>query len=176
MKKSIEKRLSYLYTGELSAVMAFIGVSFLVNYAYPELQLFSLSSFWLSFCLLEFLLLQGTMYWYSKLQVVKKSHSAVTLSKIVILLRKLKNWNIVLIIVTPVAFIIDLLKWDPLPSGGGYVTVFIYIFAILEYINYFHIQLSYDNASDVKNLLTLKRLKKASLSKDFERMHNNNIV
>lgn len=153
------------------AVVVFIIVSFLLNKAYPKLQLYSLTSFWLSFFLLEFLLVQGSMYWYSKWKRLKSENISVTPIRMVQRLKKVKKWNIGLMIVPFFMFVIDLLQWYPsLPIVGLLISGFIYIFAILEYINYFHIQLSYDNLSDIKYLLKSKRLKQACLSKDFERM------
>lgn len=68
-------------------------------------------------------------------------------------------------------FVIDLIKWNPtLPLAGLAFVGFVYTFAILEYINYFHVQLSYDNSSDLKYLLKTKKLKQACISKDFERI------
>ncbi|EJS47917.1 hypothetical protein IC9_04553 [Bacillus toyonensis] len=72
MKRNLEKRLSYLYTGELFSVITFIFTSYLLNYAYPTLHLYSLYSFWVSFLLLEFILLQGVIYWYVKWKRLKK--------------------------------------------------------------------------------------------------------
>lgn len=54
LKKTLEKRLAYLYSGELFSIITFVPVSFLLNYALPNLQLYSLYSFWVSFILLEF--------------------------------------------------------------------------------------------------------------------------
>ena len=171
MKKRIEKRLSYLYTGESMAVVSFIMVSFLLNKTYPQLQLYSLASFWFSFFLLEFLLVQGSIYWYSKWRRLKSENTSATPIRMVQRLKKVQQWNIGLMIVPFFMFVIDLLQWYPsLPIGGLSISGFIYIFAILEYINYFHIQLSYDNSSDIKYLLKSKRLKQACLSKDFERI------
>jgi hypothetical protein len=65
LRINIEKRLSYLYTGETMSVVGFIIVSYLLNRTYPVLQLYSLASFWVSFFLLVFLLVQGSMYWYA---------------------------------------------------------------------------------------------------------------
>ena len=153
------------------AVVGFIIVSFSLNRAYPQLQLYSLFSFWVSFFLLEFLLVQGSVYWHSKWKRLKNENISVTPVRIVKRLKKLKKWNMGLMIVSPFMFVFDLFKWYPsLPLGGLYLSGFIYIFAILEYINYFHIQLSYDNLSDIKYLLKSKRLKQACLSKDFERI------
>jgi hypothetical protein len=171
MKKELEKRLSYLYSGESLAVVGFIIVSFLFNKANPQLQLFSLFSFWASFFLLEFLLVQGIMYWYSKWRRLRSENTSVTPIAIVQRLKKVQIWNIVLMIVVPFIFVFDLVKWYPsLPLKGLSLSAFIYLFAILEYINYFHIQLSYDNRSDMKYLVKSKKLKQASLSKDFERI------
>jgi hypothetical protein len=171
LRINIEKRLSYLYTGESMAVVGFIIVSFLLNRTYPTLQLYSLASFWVSFFLLEFLLVQGSMYWYAKWKRLKKENISVTPIYVVKRLKKLKKWNIGLIIISPLLFVIDILKWYPyMPISGLSISVFIYVFSILEYINYFHIQLSYDNLSDIRYLLKTKRLKQASLTKDFERI------
>lgn len=167
----LEKRLLYLYSGELSSIIVFVFVSYLFNYAYPNLQLYSLYSFWLSFILLEWLLLQGTIYWYVKLKRLRNENTSITPIKIVRQLHCLKTLNIVMMITTIIAFIFDFIKWYPsLPLGGLSIALFIYIFAILEFINYFYIQLSYDNISDIKYLLKSKKLKKSCMNKDFKRI------
>ncbi|WP_163243323.1 general stress protein [Bacillus aquiflavi] len=171
MKEMLEKRLLYLYSGELSSIIVFVFVSYLFNYAYPNLQLYSLYSFWLSFILLEWLLLQGTIYWYVKLKRLRNENTSITPIKIVRQLHCLKTLNIVMMITTIIAFIFDFIKWYPsLPLGGLSIALFIYIFAILEFINYFYIQLSYDNISDIKYLLKSKKLKKSCMNKDFKRI------
>jgi hypothetical protein len=169
-RKKLEKRLSYLYSGELLSAIAFFLISFLFNKAYPGLKLFSLFSFWISFFLLEFILLQGSLYWYVKLKRLKEEHTSITPTHIILRLKHLKKWNIGLILFSPCLFIVDLLVQAPSIPGGLYIAGFIYIFAIIEYINYFHIQLSYDNLSDIKFLIKTKKLKKATLAKEFERI------
>lgn len=171
MRRKLENRLTYLYTGESMSTVGFIFVSYLLNRAYPSLHIYSLFSFWVSFFLLEFLLVQGSLYWYSKWKRLKKENTSVTPIRVVQRLKKVQKWNIIIILVAPFIFVIDLLLWYPsLPIGGLSISGFIYIFAVLEYINYFHIQLSYDNSSDIKYLLKSKKLKQACLSKDFERL------
>ena len=173
MKKTIEKRLGYLYSGELFSIIAFIPVSFLLNKANPELHLYSLYSFWASFILVEFLLLQGTYYWYSKLKRLRNENNAITPLKVVRQLHALKFVNVILIIAAFVVIIFDVIKWYPsLPKGGLTLTFFIYIFAILEFINYFYIQLSYDKFADIKNVFKSRKLKISSLNKDFKRLNN----
>ncbi|MFK2825327.1 general stress protein [Bacillus sp. B190/17] len=170
MKKKLEKRLTYLYSGELISVILFIFVSYLLNRAYPSLQLYSLYSFWVSFLFLEFLLLQGTIYWYLKLQRLRIENTSISPIRIVRQLQYFKKLNMVLIIVSIIVFAVDFVKWYPsFPLGGLSIAGFVYIFAVLEYINYFYVQLSYDNISDIKYLLKTKKLKRACISKDFKR-------
>ncbi|WLR42303.1 general stress protein [Bacillus carboniphilus] len=173
MKKKLEKRFSYLYTGEFISFVLFIVVSYPLNYLFMmrDQQLYSLYSFWLAFILLEFLLLQGTIYWYSKLKRLREEKNPITPGKVVRLLHRLKKVNVVIIIFTILAFLVDLIIWYPsLPLVGLAVALFVYIFAILEFINYFYIQLSYDNISDIKYLFKNKKLKKSCMSKDFKRV------
>lgn len=171
LRKKLFKRFSYLYTGELMSVVMFIVVFFLLNKVYPQLRLYSLTSFWISFFLLEFLLVQGSIYWYAKWKILKKENTTVTPIQVVKRFKNLKKFNIGLIIITMFIFAFDFLKLYPsLPLGSLGIAGFIYIFAILEYINYFHFQLSYDNLSDIKYLLRSKRLKQSCLSRDFDSM------
>jgi len=168
MRKSLEKRFSFLFSGELIAAVMFIFVSMMVNQSHPELHLYSLFSFWASFLFLEFLLVQGSSYWFSKWRRLKKENLSVTPKKVVGLFWKLKRLNIVLIILIPFAFMADFMRWNwALPIDGLSLSCFIYLFALLEYINYFHTQLSYDNRSDLEYLRRTKRLKKSSLNRDF---------
>ncbi|MEF7659262.1 MULTISPECIES: general stress protein [Bacillus cereus group] len=171
MKRTLEKRLSYLYTGELFSVITFIFTSYLLNYAYPTLHLYSLYSFWVSFLLLEFILLQGTLYWYVKWKRLKKEKTSVTPFRMIRYLKLLKKINIAFIIAGFITFTIDFIIWFPhLPLGGLSFTLVIYIFTLLEYINYYHTQLSYNNIPDMKHLIKSKKLKQSCISKDFQRI------
>lgn len=171
MKSILESRLKYLYTGERFAIVLFIPLSFFINYTYPELQLYSLLSFWISFFLLEFILIQGTYYWHSKWKCLITENKSITPIKTVRLLGKLKTINVGIIICSIILFVTDILvKYPSLPISGLLVSIFIFIFAILEFINYFYIQLSYDNLSDIRYLIKTKKFKPSSLSKDFKRV------
>ncbi|KQU16878.1 general stress protein [Bacillus sp. Leaf13] len=171
MRRNIEKRLTYLYTGELFSIISFVFLSYLINYVYPKLHLYSLYSFWISFLLLEFLLLQGTVYWYVKWKRLKKEKTSITPVWIVQRLKTLQKVNAGMIIAGLIMFVIDFIyRYPLLPLGGLSIAGFIYVFALLEYINYYHVQLSYDNISDIKYLVKSKRLKQASINKDFKRI------
>jgi hypothetical protein len=41
------------------------------------------------------------------------------------------------------------------------------VLALLEYLNYFHVQLSYDNQADVRHLLRQRRLKRGIIARTF---------
>lgn len=171
LRGKLEKRFFYLYTGEAMAAVIFFIISFIWNKVFAHLHLYSLYSFWISFFLLEFLLFQGSVYWFAKWKRLKKENTAITPAYIVQRLKNIKKWNTLFIIISPFMFFVDLVRWYPLvPATGLYIAGFVYVFAILEYINYFHIQLSYDNFSDMKYLLKSKKLKKSCLRKDFERL------
>lgn len=171
MKRVLEKRFKYLYTGERFAIILFIPLSYIINYVYPNLQLYSLLSFWISFFLLLFILIQGTYYWHSKWKRLITENKSTTPIKTVKLLKKMKTINVGLIIFSVILFVIDMLIHYPdLPINGLIISGFIYIFAILEFINYFYIQLSYDNLSDIRYLLKTKKFKRSCLSKDFKRI------
>ena len=172
MKNRLKRRFEYLYKGEGFAILTFIFLVPFVSYTYPNLQLFSLISFWVSFFLLEFILIQGTYYWYSKWKRLTTENISITPKKTVTYLRKLKVVNIWILILAVIAVIIDISMYYPsLPMAGLIVSGCILIFAFLEFINYFYIQLSYDKRSDLQYLLRTRKLKRSCLSKDFKQMN-----
>lgn len=171
MKKILEKRFEFLYKGERFAIVMFIPPALLIAYAYPDLQLYSLFSFWISFFFLEFLLIQGTYYWHSKWKRLVTEKKSITPIRTVKHLKKLKKLNIGIIILSVIIFFIDIYThYQFLPIGGLLLSGFIFIFSLLEFINYFYVQLSYDNESDIRHLIKTKKLKRSSLSKDFKRI------
>ncbi|MCM3707279.1 MULTISPECIES: general stress protein [Cytobacillus] len=172
MRNRVLKRLTYLITGESFSLILFVLISFLVNDTYPDLHLYSLLSFWSSFLLLEFILIQGSIYWFVKWKRLKRENTSEAPIKLVRRLWVMKKWNLSTIAVIPGAFLADFIIWHPTVPPGLAIAGFIYVFAILEYINYFHIQLSYDNRSDINSLKQTKRFKQACLSKEFKRMGN----
>lgn len=171
MKKYLESRFSYLSIGEACGVVSFFLLSFPIDFLYPQWKLFSLYSFWAAFFLVEFLLLQGSVYWHFKWKGLKRGNRSITPISLVRLLKHLQKVNIFVIILAPALFLIDVWRWQAaLPVMGLSIVGGIYTLGVLEYINYFHIQLSYDNRSDMKYLMKTKRLKQACISKDFQRL------
>ncbi|KAF0819968.1 hypothetical protein KIS4809_1240 [Bacillus sp. ZZV12-4809] len=172
MRNRVLKRLSYLFTGESISLILFLYISYLVNDTYPDLHLYSLLAFWSSFLLLEFILFQGSSYWFVKWKRLKRENTSEAPIRIVRGLWIMKKWNLGMIAVIPGAFVADFIIWHTAVPPGLAIACFIYVFAILEYINYFHIQLSYDNRSDINSLKQAKRFKQACLSKEFKRLGN----
>ncbi|WP_312473231.1 general stress protein [Neobacillus sp.] len=171
MKKSLEKRFSYLYTGEIFAAILFIFLSYYFNSTNPQFHLYSLFSFWFSFILLGLFLFQGAYYWHVKWKRLRTENKVKTPFKVVRKFKLFKTLNTGLLIVPILGFVVDYIKWNNLlPIRGLLISVFIYIFAILEYINYFYFQLSYDNRMDIEYLRKNKRLKKSSINKDLENL------
>lgn len=153
------------------SVAVFIAVIVLLNQGYPQLRLYSLTSFLTSFFLLEFLLAQGSIYWYVKWKRLKIENTTVTPIQIIKRFKKLAKLNVALMVVSGSAFVYDFFRWYPsLPLGSLGIAGFIYVFAALEYINYFRFQLSYNKLSDIKHLLRSKRFKQSCLSRDFDSM------
>ncbi|MBD3107908.1 general stress protein [Bacillus sp. AGMB 02131] len=175
MKAQLEKRFKYLFSGEGVALISFIPLGYLIDHTYPNLQLYGLFSFWISFFLLEFILLQGVIYWYIKWSRLRKENRLSTPVVVIKWFRRLQKVNVLLLVIGLLSFVIDFYKWRPaIPEGGFSLSIFIYVFAVLEYINYYHIQLSYDNRSDIQHLLKTKRLKEAAIRKDLRRLENAN--
>ncbi|MFP7486289.1 general stress protein [Priestia filamentosa] len=172
MKYRMEKRLSYLFTGETASIIMFPIISAVWFWSYPEMKMYTLLSFWFSFFLLEFLLLQGSLYWRYKLKLLRKEDISVTPAQVIHRLKVMKKVNGGLFLISPLIFAIDFFIWSPkwLFQEVWYgVVVFIFLFALLEYINYFFVQLSYDNISDLRTLIKARKLKQACMRKDMER-------
>ena len=113
------------------------------------------------------ILYQGQYYW--KLKLDRLLSKAVNQEKGLHFFRQSKKLNLVLIGLMSLFFLIQwyLQQWQFTANNMLYWGMLANVFAILEYINYYHIQLMVDNKYDVQYLVKNKRLKKASLAKDL---------
>lgn len=83
----------------------------------------------------------------------------------------MKMINVWFMLFSILLFGIDIVVHSPSLSIYGLgLSGFLFIIAILEFTNYFYIQLSYDHAADIKYLMRTKKCKRSSLSKDFKRV------
>jgi hypothetical protein len=128
--KSREKIVSFIFWGVIWG-LSFIFTSYVVNSAYPSLKLSSLYSCLYSFVLLEFILLQGSFYWFLKWKYLKDRNTSAIPAKYLYTFKILKRVNIFLLFITPFLFIYDLFIQDfPLPLCGLAIGMLIYFFLL----------------------------------------------
>ena len=115
-----------------------------------------------------FILIQGQHYWKLKLyRLLNKPFDQIQNLK---LFRKAKTINFYLMALIPIVFLFQLYinEWSIIPENLMNWAVVANVFGVLAHINYYHRQLMVDNQSDVKFLMTNKKLKVASLAKDLD--------
>ena len=113
-------------------------------------------------------LYQGQHYW--KLKLWRLRGQKINQTQELQFFRKSKKVNVVLILLMPVIF---LFQWyvnqaNPEPTSMFYWGILANVVAMLEHINYYHIQLMIDNKYDLQYVTRNKRLKRSSLAKDLE--------
>ena len=147
--KKFKKQLLSLATGELVAVIVFIFV-------YRSFSLGKAS--FIVFSFLIFILLQGSLYWFYRYTLVvyqKKVHSIV-----IRLLRTLKILNLIALFGIVIA--IPATQTD---IKDLIVAVAIFLFGVIEYINYYWYRLSYGKSGFNIKILWNTGLKKSSINK-----------
>lgn len=113
------------------------------------------------------ILYQGQHYW--KLKLWSLQGKIFDQNKNLDFFEKSKNMNFVLIAIMSIFLICQLYlqNWDLQINEMFYWGILANVFAILEHINYYHIQLMIDNSYDVNYVLKNKKLKQSSLAKDL---------
>lgn len=137
-KRKLKQELSYLVSGELTSVVLFCIVYFM--YTKPEIR-FAASSAILYFPLfvLNLILVQGSLYWLNCLRRVQLK-KAMDTQVIAPIYKKLKVLDFILL----AAYLpIWLLTFRANSSTNALVGILLWLFAIIEFINYFHYRLSY---------------------------------
>lgn len=162
MRNQLQKRLRYLWTFELANALVFFPLFYYVINMRLRLGWFSLAS--LIVVCAE--LVVGAAFWFLKSRALtacrplsrpemRRFFGATKLAFAAILPALL-----VLFIVR--AFLQHDASLGELLVGGGML-----VLAVLEYVNYYHVQLSYDNRADLQHLLTHRRLKRAVMARDL---------
>lgn len=155
--KKVEKWILQLAVGEFAAAAMFVLVYIQVN------KLSNLGSASLmTFSYLIFILLQGSMYWLYRYVLIKRrvnyGHRAI------IILRFLKGLNLLLLMVIGIL--------TPFIQEGIFdsiVAIGLFIFGIVEYINYYYYRLSYGKSGfNIKKLIKTG-LKKSSINKMIDK-------
>ncbi len=165
-KTRLIERLKWYYPLEkFHALVTFPAIMLFLMYKNPLRDLVFVS-YGLLVCIA--VLYQGQLYWKLKLDrlLAKDINQRESLQ----FFRRSKKVNFFLIFLMPLFFILQLYlqDWDHNSNDYLYWGLLANLFAILEHVNYYHIQLMVDNQYDMKYLITHKRLKKASLAKDLD--------
>ncbi|MBA2871695.1 hypothetical protein HNQ85_001970 [Anoxybacillus calidus] len=116
-------------------------------------------------------MLQGSFYWFLKWKYLKDRNTSAIPAKYLYTFKILKRVNIFLLFITPFLFIYDLFIQDfPLPLCGLAIGMFIYFFlsffSVIEYVNYYHIRLSYSHFNEIISLKKTKAIHSVKGLKD----------
>ncbi|MED1739513.1 hypothetical protein P4U97_08375 [Bacillus swezeyi] len=166
MKRKVQKKLFELCFGEGFAVVYFpilwIWSIDLLEWTKPYLM--SIPSLF-AFALLEFLLLQGSLYWYLKYKRVKQNSCSDLSPQIIRLFLLFKRLNLMLVGAGFLIFIYQIQN----KSLDLMLYIFLYVFAVIEYINYYHIRLSYLSIEEIKLLMRQRGPRSSLLAKELRR-------
>ncbi|WP_339702804.1 hypothetical protein [uncultured Marixanthomonas sp.] len=164
-KARLIKRLKWYYPIEkFHAYVTFPALLLFLLFTNPVGDLI-LISYGLIVCII--ILYQGQLYWKLKLERLTEKH--INQAGNIRFFKKSKRFNWLLISgMIPVLLIqLYIQKWNFESNNMFYWGIFANVFAILEHINYYYLQLMIDNKYDVEYLFKNKKLKKASLAKDL---------
>ncbi len=112
-------------------------------------------------------LAQGVFYWQLKLQTISKAGSIFP-DYFCALFSSFKLANVILLLIYPV--LIFLGQITPLVNFQASIwSNLLFLFAVLEYTNYYHYQLSHDNMNDIRYLIKYKKIRRSPLFMDMQR-------
>lgn len=115
------------------------------------------------FSLFTLLLLEGGAYWWLKLHQLR---TRAPHPPGIGLLRVLRHLNTALFALSGA-----LIVWALIQGASGthlWPGAALWAFAILEHVNYFHVQLSHQNRADVARLRRTRRLHRSHLARDLD--------
>ena len=165
MHKKMKKKFLSLWTGEFTATILFalVWMQYLALFEWADSYLSSFSTLY-AFALLEFILLQGSYYWFLKWkQLKRKDYSHLSYGQLR-LFSWFKKMNLFLI---GIGFLVLIYQVIVFPLEF-YWFLFLYLFAIIEYINYYHIRLSYLTMDEIKEFLRQKGFRSSKLAKELK--------
>ena len=166
MHQKLTKKLFNLFIGELAATIIFavLGLMFLNIHDWTNPHLTSFAPLF-AFLLLEFLLIQGSYYWFLKWTQAKRRGFSKLPDQQLKLFQHLKRVNLFLLGVGFVLVIYELLHF---PKELFWL-LFLYIFALGEYINYYHVRLSYQTTEEAKDFMRQKKFRKSKLAEELKK-------
>lgn len=163
-KERLIHRLQWYFQVEGINVLMFFGIMLFLNSQYAMVHIIALSYGILFMC---YILVQGTYYWWIKWRMLKRE--SLLQHKILSQFQSFKTHNQIGLVLMPVIFLLQYLLSGQEISGKNLPrwALAANLFAVAEYINYYHWQLMHDNIYDLKYLFRNRSLKRASLAKDL---------
>ncbi|MDN6162342.1 MAG: hypothetical protein L0I79_06170, partial [Atopostipes sp.] len=146
---SFKKQLVSLATGELAAVIVFI-------FAYRSFNLGRAS--FITFSFLIFILVQGSLYWFYRYLLIVNQQRVHAIA--IQLLRILKILNLIALVGIVIAIPMTQTAIKDLIVASA-----IFLFGVIEYVNYYWYRLSYGKSGFNIKILLNTGLKKSSINK-----------
>ena len=158
LKVRVKQKLMNLAIGELAAVAVF-WVTFFI---FEKKRIAPMISIALSLSILSFVLIQGAVFWWILVKRISQPSFGVKCTgKVYFLLKKLDAT--LLCAAVPVILL----------YGTFFTTVIslaVWLFAVIEWINYFKYQLSYSlNPAVLCRYIVRGKLRKSKIAKEMER-------
>ena len=165
MYQKLTTKLFKLFTGELAATIVFVTVwiMYLNTYEWTKPYLTSLATLF-AFFLLEFLLLQGSYYWFLKWRQAKRRNFSFLPKNKLKFFTAFKKLNILLLGVGFGILLYQLFYF----SNVFYWLLFLYLFALVEHINYYHVRLSYQTREVIEELKRHRRFRSSKLAEELK--------
>ena len=161
MKKLMKQKFTSLATGELVAVLVFWMNFFLLKkWILTTGALISIS---FSLFVLSFILIQGSVFWWILIKRISNPRFAERyIGKIY---RILKILDLILLGVGALIIILNYSEFST-----GIISLAIWFFAVIEWINYFKWQLSYSlNPAVLLKYILQRKLWKSKIAKEIEK-------
>lgn len=167
----LKRRYYYLISGEFASLVIFVSI-FLYHVSNSEhLTQWLLRSY--SISILSLILIQGIYWWTLKLALLKKQNSTPSESSLLFYKScKYVNWILLFLYPVLLAVRVTLLHSFDIFNDILFGTL-IYSGAILEQINYFHIQLMYDSKADRRFLRRFGELRKGNIAITLQKKGSN---
>ena len=161
MRGHIKQKLYNLASGELVALAVFWLNFFLFKKYLVRPQ--ALISIVYPLLLVSLILLQGSLYWWILIKRLSKHNFAIKQTgPIYGLLRQVD------LILLALGIPLILIKFSSWPVT--LIAIVLWLFALIEWINYFHLQLSYSlNPLVLLNKVSKRKLRKSKIAKEIDR-------
>ena len=161
MKKPMKQKLTNLATGELVAVLVFWMNFFLLKkWIFTTGALISIS---FSLFVLSFILIQGSVFWWILIKRISNPEFAERYTGKIY--KVLKILDLILLGVGTLIIIFNSSDFSTF-----IISVAIWFFAVIEWINYFKWQLSYSlNPAVLLKYILQRKLRKSKIAKEIEK-------